>query len=87
MLLLNIFCSLLKPKSGDVLFKNKDIFKTSQSDMLKLRRDDFGIIFQAHYLFRGFLANENLHIAELLSENKIDDDLIKSLKIEHVLNV
>ena len=83
--LLNIFCSLLKPLSGEVYFKQKSIFEISQSEMLKLRRDDFGIIFQAHYLFRGFSANENLHIAELLSQNNVSDDLIKALDISHVL--
>ncbi|HIP11379.1 MAG TPA: ABC transporter ATP-binding protein [Arcobacter sp.] len=83
--LLNIFCSLLKPLSGEIYFKEKNIFEISQSEMLKLRRDDFGIIFQAHYLFRGFSANENLHIAELLSENNVSEDLMKALDISHVL--
>lgn len=83
--LLNIFCSLLKPNEGEVYFKNKNIFKLSKNKMLELRRDDFGIIFQAHYLFRGFSANENLRIAELLSGNSIDAELIEALDIKHVL--
>ena len=83
--LLNIFCSLLQPKLGEVYFKEKDIFKLQQKDMLELRRDDFGIIFQAHYLFRGFSANENLEIAELLSGHQVDENLIKALNIDHVL--
>ncbi|MFX4209137.1 ABC transporter ATP-binding protein [Aliarcobacter butzleri] len=84
--LLNILSSLLKPTSGNVVFQRKDIYSLSQNDLLKIRRDDFGIIFQAHYLFRGFSANENLEIAEFLSGEKIDKNLLKDLNIEHVIN-
>ncbi len=84
--LLNILSSLLKPTSGNVVFQRKDIYSLSQNDLLKIRRDDFGIIFQAHYLFRGFSANENLEIAEFLSDEKIDKNLLKELNIEHVIN-
>ncbi|MCT7912060.1 ABC transporter ATP-binding protein [Arcobacter lacus] len=84
--LLNILSSLLKPTNGNVVFQRKDIYSLSQNDLLKIRRDDFGIIFQAHYLFRGFSANENLEIAEFLSSEKIDKNLLKELNIEHVIN-
>ncbi|MDY3204285.1 MAG: ABC transporter ATP-binding protein [Arcobacter sp.] len=84
--LLNILSSLLKPSSGKVVFKSKDMYSIKQNELLKIRRDDFGIIFQAHYLFRGFSAIENLEIATLLSGEKIDHDLLKELKIEHVIN-
>ncbi|MDN5097892.1 ABC transporter ATP-binding protein [Aliarcobacter butzleri] len=84
--LLNILSSLLKPTSGNVVFQRKDIYSLSQNDLLKIRRDEFGIIFQAHYLFRGFSANENLEIAEFLSGEEIDKNLLKELNIEHVIN-
>ena len=84
--LLNILSSLLKPCDGEVVFNEKNIYSLKQNQLLKIRREDFGIIFQAHYLFRGFSANENLDIATLLSENDIDNKLLEDLKIEHVLN-
>jgi putative ABC transport system ATP-binding protein len=83
--LLNIFSTLLIPNKGEVYYNNKNIFKLSKNELLKIRRDDFGIIFQAHYLFRGFNANENLKISELLSDNKIDEGLLSSLKIDYVM--
>jgi putative ABC transport system ATP-binding protein len=83
--LLNIFCSLLNPNDGEVYFQNKNIFKLSQKEILELRRDIFGIIFQAHYLFRGFSAEQNLQIAEFLSGNSIDEEILKALKIDHIL--
>ncbi len=83
--LLNILCSLLKPNSGEVFYKNKEIFTLPHKKLLELRRDIFGIIFQAHYLFRGFSAKENLQIAELLNNKSIDYELIKTLKIDHIM--
>ena len=84
--LLNILSSLLKPTSGNVVFQSKDLYSLKQNELLKIRRDDFGIIFQAHYLFRGFSAMENLNIATLLSHTDIDLQLLKDLAITHVLN-
>jgi len=83
--LLNIFSSLLRPNKGEVYYNNRNIFELPQKELLKIRRDDFGIIFQAHYLFRGFSALENLRISELLSDNEVDSELLKSLKIDHVI--
>ncbi len=83
--LLNIFSSLLKPINGEIFYLNKNVYTLKQNDILKLRRDDFGIIFQAHYLFRGFLAIENLQIAQLLSDESIDFELLKQLKIDHIM--
>lgn len=84
--LLNILSSLLKPTSGNVVFQSKDIYSLKQNQLLQVRRDDFGIIFQAHYLFRGFSADENLQVARFLCGNDLDENLLKDLKIEHVIN-
>lgn len=84
--LLNIVSSLLKPLSGKVIYKNNDIYKLSSQKLMNMRRDDFGIIFQSHYLFRGFNAQENLQISSYLSGHEIDYDLLKELKIDHIIN-
>lgn len=83
--LLNIFSTLLIPNKGEVYYNKKNIFNISKKELLEIRRNDFGIIFQAHYLFRGFNANENLKISELLSNNTIDESLLKTLNISHVM--
>ena len=57
--LLNILSSLLKPVHGEVLFDDEEIYSLKQKKLLNIRRKDFGIIFQAHNLFRGFSAGEN----------------------------
>ena len=84
--LLNIFSTLLIPNKGEVYYNNKNILNLSKNELLKVRRNDFGIIFQAHYLFRGFSANDNLEIATLLSGNDIDTNLLKKLNIDFVIN-
>lgn len=83
---LNILSSLLNPFSGEVLFDNKNLYSLKQKKLLNIRREDFGIIFQAHYLFRGFTASENLDIATLLSGEEVSEELLKDLNIEHVLS-
>jgi len=82
---LNILSSLLTPFSGEVLYDNKNLYSLKQKKLLNIRREDFGIIFQAHYLFRGFTASENLDIATLLSGEEVSQELLEDLKIDHVL--
>ena len=84
--LLNIFCSLLTPNHGEVIYDGQNIFNLTKKELLEIRRKDFGIIFQAHYLFRGFNANENLQIASLLTDIDVDNELLEKLKIDHVMN-
>lgn len=84
--LLNILSSLLAPKSGEIIFDNEELYALKKNKLLNVRRKDFGIIFQAHYLFRGFSANDNLEIATLLSGNEIDGNLLKKLNIDFVIN-
>ena len=84
--LLHILSTLLAPDSGEVFYKDKNIYKISEDERLKIRRNDFGIIFQQHYLFKGFSAYENIELASVLSNNKIDDEIINFLGIKEILN-
>lgn len=84
--LLNIISTLLKPNKGEIYYKNDEIYKLSNKKLELFRRNEFGIIFQSHYLFRGFSVEENLHIAQLLVDEDIDKELLEKLKIDHVLS-
>ena len=83
--LLNILSSLLKPNSGELFYNNTNIYDLKDKKLLNIRRKDFGIIFQAHYLFRGFNAQGNLEIASLLSGHALDENLLEDLDITHVM--
>lgn len=83
--LLHILSTLLKPDSGEVIYKQKSLYGLSQNELIKIRRLDFGIIFQSHYLFKGFSARENIELASILSNEPIDAAYLEALKISHVL--
>lgn len=83
--LLHILCTLLKPNSGEVIYDGRSIYELSSDERLKIRRNDFGIIFQSHYLFKGFSSGENIELAAKLTNNAIDDEILKKLQIEHTL--
>lgn len=84
--LLHILSTLLEPDEGEVFYKNISLYSQNIDEKLKIRRHDFGIIFQSHYLFKGFSAYENIELSTLLTKQKMDNELFKKLKIENILN-
>lgn len=84
--ILNHLSTLLPPKKGQIdLLEKKDIYSLSSDELLVLRRYDVGIIFQSHYLFRGFSTQENLAIASFLASTQIDMELLEKMGISHTL--
>jgi len=83
--LMHVLSTLLKPLEGSVEIFDKDIYTLSQKKLLKLRREHIGVIFQQHYLFRGFTARENLEVAALLSETEIDQNILDRLGISDLM--
>jgi len=80
--LLHILSTLLTPEKGEVLLFEEAIASMSKKRLSDIKRHDLGLIFQSHYLFNGFSAYENLEVAELLSNKKIDKKLLERLKID-----
>lgn len=84
--ILNHLSTLLPPKKGQIdLLEKKDIYSLNSDKLLALRRYDVGIIFQSHYLFRGFSTQENLAIASFLASTQIDMELLEKMGISHTL--
>ncbi len=83
---LHILSTLLQPKSGSVSILGKDLSTLSDKELVRVRSHDLGIIFQSHYLFRGFSAMENLEVASMLSHEKIDEALLHRLGIAQVMH-
>ena len=84
--LLHILSALLKPQKGEVIYEGKNLYNLKEKELINIRRYEFGIIFQFHYLFNTFTALENIEAAALLAEKKIDWDLLKRLDIENVIS-
>lgn len=84
--LINNLSTLLKPKSGIVNLNGKnDIYSRNDDEILSIRKNEIGIIFQSHYLFRGFNVLENLKVASILTNQKIDMDLLEKFGISDLL--
>ena len=83
--LLHIFSTFIQPNRGEVTLLGKDIYSLSEEKIEKIRRYDLGIIFQAHYLFKGMSALDNIEIATLLSKEKIDNELLERLEIKELM--
>lgn len=85
--ILNNLSTLLPPKGGKVgLLDIDDIYAKSSKEQLLLRRLHIGIVFQSHYLFRGFSGIENLKVASILSGQAIDKALLESFDIARVIH-
>jgi len=83
--LLHIFSTFTKPNSGSVELLGADIYNLPEEKIEKMRRYDLGIIFQAHYLFKGMTALMNIEIATLLSKEEIDPKLLERLEIKELM--
>ncbi|WP_100975794.1 ATP-binding cassette domain-containing protein [Helicobacter pylori] len=84
--LLSHLATMLKPDSGIVsLLEHQDIYALNSKKLLELRRLKVGIIFQSHYLFKGFSALENLQVASILAKQEINHSLLEQLGIAHTL--
>lgn len=84
--LLHILSSLLAPQSGSVELFGKDIYTLKKQELVDMRRNDIGMVFQSHYLFKGFSAYENLEVAAQLSNNTINETDLKTLGISDVIH-
>lgn len=80
--LLNILSTLLTPNQGSVSLFNEDIATMSLKKLSQIKRDSLGLVFQSHYLFKGFSGLENLEVAAILSNQDIDEELLKRLNIQ-----
>lgn len=85
--ILNNLSTMLKPINGRIdMLEYEDIYMLPPKKLLEIRRYDIGIIFQSHYLFRGFSGIENLKVASILSSQAIDEALLESLGILQVVH-
>ena len=83
--LLHILSSFLEPDNGSVKILGNDLYSLSNKEMINLRRKYIGIIFQQHYLFKGFSVLENLKIGSMLANLEIDYELLDALGLTKIL--
>jgi len=79
--LLHILSTLLQADAGTVTLLGEDTSTLKQKRLAQIKRESLGLVFQSHYLFKGFSAYENLEVAAILSEQKIENTLLEKLGI------
>lgn len=84
--LLHILATLLKADKGSISLFDEDLSSMNKKRLTEIKRDDLGLVFQSHYLFKGFSAYENLEVAAMLSNEDIDDELLKRLNIYEAID-
>lgn len=83
--LLHVLSTLLKPQEGSVSIFGEDAYAMKPKKLAQIKRTSLGLVFQSHYLFKGFSALENLEVAAILSKQKIDTELLDRLNIRDVI--
>ena len=83
--LLHICSTFIKPNEGSVALFGEEVYDKRESDIEAIRRYEIGIVFQSHYLFKGMTAMENIEVATLLAEEKVDMALLEKLEIAELM--
>lgn len=63
--MMNILSTLMRPDSGELLYKGTDLGTASDSVINRIRQDEFSVIFQFHHLFPYLTALENVMLPYL----------------------
>ena len=73
--LLNLMSGLLKPDTGDILFKTKNFSKLKESETDKIRSENFGFIFQKLHLIGHLNVRQNINLVRKKKSKDIDSIL------------
>ncbi len=85
--LLNIIGTLDKPTSGKLFYFGKELNWQREEELLNLRREKLGFIFQLHYLVPEFTVIENIILPGLISKWRLKDCLKRAEEILNMLNL
>lgn len=84
--LLHCIAGLDKPTEGKVFLGDEDLYQLSDSELSKIRRKEFGFIFQSFNLIPVLSVYDNIVLPILLDGSKEDpiyiDSIIKSMGLE-----
>lgn len=74
--LMNLISCLDTATSGQLIVANQDVTRYSESQLIGIRRENIGFVFQQFYLIPTLTARENIELALLFSRKKIDETLL-----------
>ncbi len=68
--LLNIIGALDRPTAGQVVFDGKDLAKTGDIELARIRNKEMGFVFQLHHLLPQCTVLENVLVPTLAEKNR-----------------
>ena len=71
--LLHILGTLDKPTSGEVVFKDQNLFRMNDAELAAFRNQNVGFVFQFHHLLSEFKAFDNVMMPGRLANWSYDD--------------
>jgi len=71
--LMNILGCLDRPTSGSYLFMGQDVSGFSRDELARLRREEFGFVFQSYNLIATATAAENVEVPALYAGAEIEE--------------
>ena len=72
--------TLRKPTDGSIIYNGSELIEASNAERERLRRMDFGFVFQKHYLVPYMSAVNNVMVAGVGKEQQIREKAEKILK-------
>ena len=84
--LVNIISGLLKPDSGEVILKGKNILNLSDVERALLRRKEVGHVFQDYKLITVLNVEQNIKLPCIEKDEKYFEFLVESLGLGDKLN-
>lgn len=85
--LLHLLAGIDKSKQGEILYKDKNIFKFSKSRLCRYRNNDVGIVFQNYKLIEDYTALENIVLPGYVKGGKKDNILARAKKLLKLVNI
>lgn len=87
--LLNLLAGLDKPSNGDIYFCDREYRSMSESELSKLRGNNYGFVFQSFHLISRISVEDNIKIPGYINGESIDithfNYLVDSLDIRLLL--
>jgi len=84
--LMNLISCLDGASSGSLKINNTDVISLSETELIKIRRENIGFVFQRFYLIPTLTVRENVELAILFAKKKINPEKISDLLREVNLN-
>ena len=85
--LLNVLSTLESPDEGNVSYYNEPVNYKSKKQVLNVRKNHIGFIFQQYHLIPNLTVRDNVEVGNYLAENKTDiEEILKAIGLEQKMS-